>query len=387
MPRGLLRAWGGSRVGRAVVSFLADAPADHRIVGVASADAAGIVSRLGVGSTRAQGPGLADPGEALRELEARGSAVLDIARGGPGLPKRVHEAATPAIRARPRWGFLLLGLGMIAAGLGAWGVAATRVVLPYDEAFVAIPSEILPFLAHDRMTLAGTMLSIGILYTALALGAPGAPWVRRAIGISATLGFANFFLFLAYGYFDPLHAAISAALFPLFLWGIARPGGGSAHARAAPDLANDRAWHRAQWGTLGFVALGFGLVVGGLTIAAVGSTRVFVASDLAFLGPIPIEDRLAALVAHDRAGFGGALVSNGVLVALAAMWGIRRGAAWLWWSFLAAGVVGFGSTIGVHLFVGYTDALHLAPVILAAAIFVASLAALHGYMRPALRHS
>ena len=48
--------------------------------------------------------------------------------------------------------------------------------------------------------------------------------------------------------------------------------------------------------------------------------------------------RLLPLVAHDRAGFGGALVAEGLAVLLIALWGYRPGARWLWWTFLASGV-------------------------------------------------
>jgi hypothetical protein len=348
-----------------------------------------------------------EPGDALALLDAGATLVqLDagLALSGPGLPKRVNEAlqrrdapARPTRRSLPgtAWiGMLLLGLGMMVAGALAWAVAVTSVVLPYDEAFVgmaradldAVNPRLFPFLTHDRVTLAGTMVSIGVLYAGLALFAQrhGARWARRAATASAVVGFASFFLFLAFGYFDPLHALACVLLLPFFLWG-ARGGADATPSAPAADLRNDRAWRLAQWGQLGFVVLGVGLLLAGLDIARIGSTRVFVASDLAFLGtgadPLhAANDRLLPLVAHDRAGFGGALVADGVAVVLAAVWGVRRGARWLWWTFLLAGVAGFGAAIGVHVAVGYLDAWHLAPAVLALAIFVASLAALRSWM-------
>jgi hypothetical protein len=38
-----------------------------------------------------------------------------------------------------------------------------------------------------------------------------------------------------------------------------------------------------------------------------------------------------------------------------------------------AGLAGFGAAIGVHVVVGYTDALHLAPAVAGAALFVVGL--------------
>ena len=37
----------------------------------------------------------------------------------------------------------------------------------------------------------------------------GAAWARQAVVTSAAVGFASFFLFLGFGYFDPLHAYVS----------------------------------------------------------------------------------------------------------------------------------------------------------------------------------
>jgi dihydroorotate dehydrogenase len=62
--------------------------------------------------------------------------------------------------------------------------------------------------------------------------------------------------------------------------------------------------------------------------------------------------RLLPLVAHDRAGFGGALVSDGLGVLLASLWGYRAGARWLWWTLAGAGAPGFIAGIGVHAAVG-----------------------------------
>jgi hypothetical protein len=80
------------------------------------------------------------------------------------------------------------------------------------------------------------------------------------------------------------------------------------------------------------------------------------------------------LIAHDRAGFGGALVADGVGVLLVAWWGYRVGARWLWWTFVAAGIPGFAAAIGVHLVVGYLNWWHLFPALLAAGAYIVGLA-------------
>ena len=57
-----------------------------------------------------------------------------------------------------------------------------------------------------------------------------------------------------------------------------------------------------------------------------------------------VNPHLMPLVAHDRAGFGGALVSDGIGVVLTSMWGFRAGARWVWWTLLGAGLPARGST-------------------------------------------
>ena len=119
-------------------------------------------------------------------------------------------------------------------------------------------------------------------------------------------------------------------------------------------------------------------------------TTVFVPEDLGFLGATAAElqaanPRLLPLIAHDRAGFGGALASNGLAVLLPALWGFRQGARWLWWALLAAGAPGFAAALGVHAAVGYLDAWHLAPAATAALLYLAALILSYPYLcaRPA----
>src|SRR5215203_3886801 len=202
-----------------------------------------------------------------------------------GLP---DQRAVPPRRWPRDWVWIaLLGVGMLLGGVLAWIVAATRVVLPYDEAFVglsraellAVNGRLLAFLAHDRVTLAGTMIAIGALYAGLAL-APmrrGERWARRAMLISGAFGFASVFLFLGFGYFDPLHALVTGLLLPFFLLGMLGP---RAQATSPPRPPRRRGW---PWGEFLFVAVGVGLLLGGITLAVMGVTVVFVPEDLAFM--------------------------------------------------------------------------------------------------------
>jgi dihydroorotate dehydrogenase len=349
-------------------------------------------------------------------LLAAGAAFVQVHSGlvyaGPGLPKRINDlvanaypaprgpaaSLNPRLRAFyswPNWVWIaLLGAAMLFGGILAWLIAITRMVLPYDELFVGlsradlatINARLLPFMAHDRVTLAGTMISIGVLYGQLALHGMrrGAGWAREAVLVSAVVGFASFFLFLGFGYFDPLHALVSVLLLPLFAFGM-RQSSLAPAAAAAPSRHNDWRWRLGLQGQLLFVGIGFGLALAGCVIAGVGVTSVFVPEDLAFLKSTPgalgaITPRLIALVAHDRAGFGGALVSDGLALLLASLWGFQPGARWLWWTFVAAGVPGFVAAFGIHLAVGYTNLWHLAPAIAALVFYLLALTLSYPYL-------
>ncbi len=363
--------------------------------------------------------GVIEPRDALAALEY-GADLVQLHSGlvlsGPGLPKRINEAlmwsvaqtTTGVARARKSngkpsetgpensisqgrqfWlGYLLLGASKVIAGILVAAVALTAVVLPYDLAFLGIDRvtlsginpRMMAFLSHDRLTLAGTMLSIGVLYLGLTWFGirKGVHWARQSFNLSTTVGFATFFLFLAFGYFDILHAVLAVILLAFFLVGLRWRATGPPEV-PVPDLDNDRAWRLGVIGQFVFVLIGVGIIVGGATIAAMGSTSVLVPADLEFLDTTAaalrsVNPRLIPLIAHDRAGFGGALVADALAVLTIALWGFRRGARWVWWVLLLAAIPGVAATVAIHAAVGYSDLWHLAPVLLTAILTAFGLA-------------
>jgi len=107
-----------------------------------------------------------------------------------------------------------------------------------------------------------------------------------------------------------------------------------------------------------------------------GATAVFVLQDLEYLGVSvaqldALNPRLVPLIAHDRAGFGGALVSAGVAATACVAFG--RPSRSRWQALALAGLAGFGPAVGVHFVIGYTDAVHLAPAVTGAVLFAAGL--------------
>jgi hypothetical protein len=331
---------------------------------------------------------------AAAALEEPGSVVLArpgvLVAAGPGWFQRVAEAATPTAPAPalrdigrdPRrwpawWWALLVGLGMTVAGLGAAAITLGPVLLWYDRDYLgmtlheldAANHHLVPFLQHDRITMAGTMVAIGALYTGLAVGGirRGWPWAREVYLLSGAIGFPTLFYFLATGFVEVLHTATALVLFPMFVAGVRRVP----HAprwRLAPE-GPERERRRALAGQLTLIVTGVGLFVGGAVISVVGLTGVFVPTDLAFLGADTqtlesVNPRLVPFVAHDRAGFGGALMAAAVAIVLLSAWGWRRGEAWVFWTLAAAGAAGFLPVVVVHGAIHYTDFIHLAPVYL-----------------------
>ena len=358
-------------------------------------------SRLGGELPIIAGGGIHEPADALRFYAAGASLVqvhAGLVYGGPGLPKRINEAVghlAPAEEiSRQGWlpaALMASGIG-VGALLAAW-IALTRVLLPYDEAFVgldraamaAINPRLLAFLEHDRITLAGVMGASALLFFCIALfpWRQGEHWARPALLYPALFGFLSFFLFPAYGYMEPLHLIFYLCLLPFFAaaW-LQRQRGRPAAPPAS--LYNDRRWRRGLWGQLLWIILAAGGIGAGVMITLIGLTSVFVPEDLAFMQTgaetLRAVPRLVPLIAHDRVGVGTSLISNGLTVLLMALWGYRQGARWLWWTFFAAGVPSYLAAFLTHFAVGYVDLWHLTPPIAGLLLLVSALALSYPYL-------
>jgi hypothetical protein len=125
-------------------------------------------------------------------------------------------------------------------------------------------------------------------------------------------------------------------------------------------------------GRVCLLAMALGMIAGGATILAVGTTSVFVPQDLVYMGLSAddlhaINPRLVRLIAHDRAGFGGGVCTCGVLIFFCVWCG--KPCPSLWQALCLAGTAGFVTAIGVHPLIGYTDPVHLAPAVAGAVLF------------------
>jgi hypothetical protein len=275
---------------------------------------------------------------------------------------------------------------LLFSGCFALFLSIRREFLPHDIAFLQMtPAElcavaecrVVAFMFHDRVAFGGVLVAIAILYfwlCARPLG-EGAAWAWWTIAMSGAIGFLSFLSYLGHGYLDTWHGVGSVALVPVFLGGLLRS---RVLVRSAPSSIVLRGLEgRQRLGRLALLATGLGMLLAGATILTVGMTRVFVPQDLAFMGVTvadlnAVNPRLVPLIAHDRAGFGGGLLSAGLTVSTCALFAAPSRS--LWQALAGAGAAGFGAAIGVHPAVGYTDFAHLAPAIAGSALFVVGLA-------------
>jgi hypothetical protein len=361
--------------------------------------------------------GIMSPDDARTFLDA-GARLVQLYEGlvyaGPGLPARCGHLLAhprmespeparelpPAARSRNvRIGRALVeltGWVLIATGLFALILAATVKLLPYDLVYLGMTMtdlcargacKVVHFMAHDRVSFGGSIISVGVLYVWLARVplAAGEAWAFWALVASGVSGFGSFLTYIGYGYLDAWHGRATVALLCPYLVGLVLSHAGLRPPRGPSTLLRPAArawiWSPAGMGRACLTFTATGMLLGGALIMGVGMTRVFVPQDLAFMGLTTddlraLNPRLVPLIAHDRAGFGGGLFSTGVLV-MSMLWcGLRPGARSLWWALAIAGGVGFASAIGVHPIVGYTSFVHLAPAYAGALSFVVGLALL-----------
>jgi hypothetical protein len=321
---------------------------------------------------------LANPGWGLskrRSIEVR-SAII----GAVDVRRRDEEQGLFGVvigDGRP----LLLAVagGLLFAGGFAIFLAATGDFLPQDVHFLGMTADelcafascrITEFMVHDRASFGGTLFGLGVLYvwlTAFPLSR-GAQWAWWVWLISGTLGFLTFLAYLGYGYLDTWHGLATLLMLPAFVVGLVRSRALVEERLDPRALLRNGGWlHRRDRFTAGRLVLiaGAGAVaMSGLIILRIGIGDTFVPEDLAFMGKTAdelrgINDRLVPLLAHDRAGFGGGVMTMGITTLLC-LWCAPL-SRHLHQAVAVAGAASLGSALVVHYAVGYTDAFHLAP--------------------------
>jgi hypothetical protein len=282
---------------------------------------------------------------------------------------------------------IAVAASLVFAGGFVIFLAVTRQLLPHDLSYLGMSSSeleriadgrLVDFMIHDRVSWGATLIAIGVLYVWLIEFplAAGQIWAWWVLTITGVIGFASFSSYLAAGYLDTWHGIGTLCLLPVFWLGVAatRPRPFQWSVRLRPT------WWGAPRKVIGrvlVVSSGSGLVLAGITILTIGVTSTFVESDLQFIGVDRavldnVSDRLVPLVAHDRVGFAGGVIVGGLLVASIAWWGQGRAARH---AVALAGLVAYGATLAVHIAVGYTDLLHLAPLLVGSVAMTAGLVA------------
>lgn len=281
---------------------------------------------------------------------------------------------------------LLLTAGALAfAGGVALFLSCTGEFLPHDVAFLGMqPSalcglnecRVVHFMIHDRASFGAVLISLAALYAWLALFPiqQGESWAWWLLLTSFITGFGSFLCYLGYGYLDLWHAWATLLLLPVAVAALVLtrrrcPGG----VNAAPGWKPENWMSREGIGRLVWIGSSLGLIGAGMTIMFVGMTEVFVPSDLAFVGYTreelhAINPRLVPLIAHDRAGFGGGVLTTGILL-LGIIWKAPP-SVHAWQVVVVSAFAGFSVAVGVHYPIGYTDTLHLLPAWAGAAGFL-----------------
>ena len=309
----------------------------------------------------------------------------------PAPRHRLPEAAVYFLVGDGRPLIATVGLALQAAGLFITFQAATGHLLPHDLAWLGLTADqlhgladgrVLKFMIHDRVAFGGAVVGIGGLFVFLSAGPlkHGHAWSWWAVVLGGLVGFASFLTYLGHGYLDTWHGAATLVIGPLYLVGVLRSRRLLRHPKSLfAALRPDPTFPVRSAAGLGralLVTLALCIALGGLIIMTVGMTTVFVPQDLAYLrldrpALNAVTERLIPLIAHDRAGFGGAVCATGVAMALC-LWSGKPTPA-LWQAVLLVNLAGFGTAIGVHYPIGYVDFVHLLPAYLGVAMLTVGL--------------
>jgi hypothetical protein len=280
---------------------------------------------------------------------------------------------------------------LILSGGFALFLSASGHFLPHDVHYLGMDKadlcslsqcRIVHFMFHDRVSFGGALIAIGWLYLWLAhfpLKA-GEAWAWWVFCLSGTTGFGSFLAYFGYGYLDSWHGAATLFLLPIYILGMLLSWRSLRHKEGLASVGrpgvNPCLKTAFGAGRAILLATASGMMLGGMVILMIGMTHVFVPQDLRYIGLSArelqsVNPRLLPLIAHDRAGFGGAITTAGLILFFCVWRGLPTRS--LWQAIALAGGTGFGTAIGIHPIIGYTDFSHLAPAYLGALMFVTGL--------------
>jgi len=275
------------------------------------------------------------------------------------------------------------GLVLILSGIFVITQSGTGFFLPHDVNYLGLTAKelsqynngfITKFMFHDRVAYGGSIISVGIIYMWLAYYPlqAGQKWAWKLLLCSAIIGFGSYLSYLGRGYLDTWHGISTLLLLPIFVIGIIK----SKNNQLVHSLK-----YRYQIDFKSSVGIGhfllfvtaLGIFLAGLTILTLGSTLVFVPTDLEYMninicGLNNITTKLVPLIAHDRANFGGGLATTGLMLTVIIFrHPLNKN---LWECLLLSMGIGFFFAIGIHFVVGYTSFEHLLPAYIGYILFI-----------------
>ena len=304
------------------------------------------------------------------------------------MPMRDERSLVEVLLGDGRFLIALTGISLALGGGFAVLQSVSGQLLPQDSHAIGMDSQglihagnrhLVGFMFHDRVAYGGCLVAIGAGYLWLSAFPMQmrAAWAWWALCFSGGIGFLAFLTYLGQGYLDTWHGVATLFLLPVFLTGLwrSRPGNLSVRTsfRTGCMQSHEERGSFARWGRILLATCAGGVILAGITIAIFGMTRVFVPSDLRFIGldahaMTRISPSLIPVISHDRAGFGGGLCSIGCLLLFMALCAeLNRSLVEI---IAVMGIAGFGGAIGVHFAVGYLDFFHLLPAFAGFCIFV-----------------
>ena len=279
-----------------------------------------------------------------------------------GLPSVLHCGASVAHRKPPQL-----------------ATAGSVVMLPHESQALGLelailhgfhPSQTLvPFIVHNRVSFGGLLIMNGLLYWWLTrkITRAGRRWAWWALCLSGGAGVSSYLAYYPHGYWDRFHALGTVAIAAALAIGLAQTWS-QTNGPVLSFRPGELLQRRFTFSRLLLTVWGGGTLLGGLTVLGVGMIPVFVPTDLEFLGSTTahvaaVHEAVLPFVAHDRIGFGGALVASGMAI-LPIVWNTedRERLASLR-LLLVVWAVGAATAIGIHPVVGYNSLPHLLPFI------------------------
>lgn len=280
---------------------------------------------------------------------------------------------------------------LLLIGLAALATAISSVMLPHESKALGLELAVLqgfhprqtlvPFIVHNRVSFGGLLVVNGLLYWWLTreTSKSGRRWSWWALCLSGGVGVASYLAYYPHGYWDRVHGMGTVVIAAGLAIGLAQTwsltDGPVLRLRPAKVLRQ-----RFLLSRLLLTVWGAGTLLGGLTVLGVGMIPVFVPTDLEFLGATTgdvaaVHEAVLPFVAHDRIGFGGALIASGIAM-LSIIWFVedqnRLASLRL---LLVVWAVGAVTAIGVHPLVGYNSLPHLLPFLVKDGAFLLALVA------------